>query len=116
MTEKDNDRAASQDTLRSYRGPWKGQLLLVCRKCEKKLKGKKKPGGLAKLKKALKERALQDGSGIRFHVIGVSCLDVCPKGGVTVCTQKQLGQGQFCILNTDADISTLIEQCKQQAV
>jgi predicted metal-binding protein len=115
MAEKNHQQAASQELLRSYRGPWKGQLLLVCRKCEKKLKGKKKESGLGKLKRALKERTPSDGSGIRFHVIGVSCLDVCPKGGVTVCTQKQMGLGQFCILNTDADITTLIEQCRPQA-
>jgi len=70
--------------LKSYPVSWEGELVLACRKCQKKLKRDGDLRDLAKLKKTVKslnkehpERTL--------HVINVPCLDLCPKGGVTVC-------------------------------
>jgi hypothetical protein len=94
--------------LRSYRAPWKGELLLVCRKCQKKLKHEK--NGLAKLRKALKKRARHDENGPRFHVLEVPCLKMCPEGGITVCTQRQVGRGECSIVRSSADIDALYQQ------
>jgi predicted metal-binding protein len=71
-------------TLRTYPAPWEGEIILACRKCQKKLK---KHGGLrdlAKLKKAVK-RYNKEHADKPLHVVGIPCMDLCPKDGVTVC-------------------------------
>lgn len=106
--------AQSQALVRTYPAPWKGQLVLVCRKCQSKLKhdgGKK--NRLAKLNKALKKRARQGEDGLRLHVVDVSCLKMCPKGGVTVCTQQQLAGNECSIVRTRADVNALLLQCRE---
>jgi predicted metal-binding protein len=87
--------------VRSYRAPWKGQLLLVCRKCQRKLKHSGKKNGIAKLAKGLKKHS-------RLHVIQVPCLKMCPKGGVTVCTQGQLACGECSVVRTKKDVEALL--------
>lgn len=99
---------ASRGSLRSYPGPWEGQIVLACRKCQKKLKHSGKKDGIAKLSKELKKRGRREGVALR--VIGVSCLKMCPKGGVTVCTQRQLGRGECSIVRTKADVDALAGQ------
>ncbi len=89
--------------------PWKGQIVLVCRKCQKKLHGGKK-NKIAKLGKVLKKQGRQEEDAPRLRVIQVSCLNVCPKGGVTVCTQSQLARNECCIVRTPADLDALIRQ------
>jgi hypothetical protein len=89
----------SRDELRSYRAPWKGQLVLVCRKCQRKLK---KSSGIAKVAKGLKKQ-----EGPKLHIIQVPCLKMCPKGGVTVCTQGQLARGECSIVRSKEDLEAL---------
>jgi hypothetical protein len=98
-------------TLQAYPIPWKGQVLLACGKCQKKLK---RSDGAAKLSKALKKRARRDEDGLKLRVIEVSCLKMCPKGGVTVCTQAQLGRNECSIVRNRADVDSLYQQCKAQ--
>jgi predicted metal-binding protein len=100
----------TEEVVRSYRAPWKGQLVLVCRKCQKKLKHSGKKNGIAKLGKGLKKRARHDEDGLKLHVIEVPCLKLCPKGGVTVCTQRQLGRGECSIVRTAADVDVLLNR------
>ena len=104
-----------RDGLRSYRAPWQGQIVLVCRKCQKKLKHADKKNGLAKLRKELKKRTRRNEEALPLRVIEVSCLKMCPKGGVTVCTQQQLGKNQCCIVRTSADIDVLVAQAQETA-
>ena len=63
---------------------WRGAVL-VCRKCSKKLKGGFGPDGKQPIAKALR-KALDGGKGrkARMGIIEVGCLDICPKGAVTV--------------------------------
>ena len=96
--------------LRSYRAPWKGQIVLVCRKCEKKLRRGSKKSKLAKLGKELKKLTKRNQDAPELRVIEVGCLKMCPKGGVTVCTQQQLGRNECCILRTSEDIEALLGQ------
>jgi predicted metal-binding protein len=103
----------NQALARTYPAPWKGQLVLVCRKCQNKLKHGGKKNGLAKLKKALKKRGRQDEDALRLHVVDVSCLKLCPKGGVTVCTQQQLKDEECSIMRTSADVKALLLQCRE---
>jgi hypothetical protein len=99
---------ASSGGLRSYPGPWEGQIVLACRKCQKKLKHSGKKDGIAKLSKELKKRGRRNR--VALTVIGVSCLNMCPKGGVTVCTQGQLGRGECSIIRTKADVDAVVGQ------
>jgi predicted metal-binding protein len=105
--------AQSQALVRTYPAPWKGQLVMVCRKCQNKLKHGGKKNGLAKLKKALTKRARHDEDGLRLYIVDVSCLNLCPKGGVTVCTQQQLEDDECSIMRTSADVDALLLQCRE---
>jgi hypothetical protein len=95
--------------LRSYPAPWKGELLLVCRKCQKRLKHDGEKSGISKLSKTLKKRARQDENAPRLHVLEVPCLKMCPEGGITVCTQRQLGRGECSIVRSRNDIDALYQ-------
>ncbi|WP_109489027.1 hypothetical protein [Occallatibacter savannae] len=70
--------------LRTYSAPWQGELILACRKCQKKLSAHKHLHPLAKLKKLVK-RHNREHPDRPLHVINVPCMDLCPKDGVTVC-------------------------------
>ena len=104
---------ANAGSLRKYRTPWKGQLVLACRKCQKKLKHEGKQSRLAKLSKTLKKLARRDVAGPALHIVDVSCLKLCPKGGVTVCTEEQLGRNECSIVRNKSDLLQLLEQCKR---
>jgi hypothetical protein len=96
--------------MQSYPIPWRGQLVLACGKCQKKLKRSKG----AKLSKALKRRGRRDQQGIKLRVVEVACLKMCPKGGITVCTQDQVGRNECSIVRNRADVDSLYEQCTAQ--
>jgi hypothetical protein len=117
MAEETVDVATRPEAgLRNYRAPWKGQIVLVCRKCQKKLKHGGKKKGIAKLGKELRKRTRHNEEALQLRVIEVSCLKLCPRGGVTVCTQQQLGRNQCCIVRTPEDIDALLGQTLEPAV
>ena len=93
--------------LRMYRAPWKGEALFVCRKCQRKMKRGGIPA-LAKVKKWFKKRA-KKGNDMPLHVIQVPCVGLCPKGGVTVFSQRQLAcePPRVCIARSKADLEKL---------
>jgi hypothetical protein len=105
-----------QRVVGSYPVPWKGELLLVCRKCQKKLNHDSDKNGISKLRKALKKLARHDENAPRLHVLQGPCLEMCPKGGVTVCTQSQLGRGECSILRSSADIDALYRQYRSSTL
>src|ERR1700754_2466625 len=74
--------------FKSYPAPWNGQLILACRKCQKKLKKDDDLEALANLKKTVKRRNRKSRQEL-LHVINVGCMDLCPGGGVTVCAPAQ---------------------------
>jgi len=76
------------DKFKSYTAPWQGQLILACRKCQKKLKGNPDLRALAKLKKTVKRHNNQHPEKM-FHVINVPCMSMCPKDGVTIFNPAQ---------------------------
>ncbi len=90
---------------------WKGQALLVCGKCERKLKGS---GSELKVKKVLKRLAKRELKPIDFQLIRVGCMDLCPRGGVAVCTQAGLGMMPpgLNILWSKWDVKELYERCR----
>jgi predicted metal-binding protein len=73
---------------KTYPALWKGQVVLACRKCQKKLKGDHALRDLANLRKTFKRYNKQHPDE-QLHVINVPCLDLCPKDGVTVCNPAE---------------------------
>jgi predicted metal-binding protein len=99
-----------RDNAKSYPAPWQGRVILVCHKCQKKLKGNDDLRLLAKLKKTVKRLSKtwqsEDYPERALHVINVGCMDLCPKDGVTVCDPARDG-GRLRILRDEADVETL---------
>ena len=91
--------------LKTYRAPWEGELVLACRKCQKKLKRDEELRGLAKLKKTIKRHNKEHPERL-LHVINVPCMDLCPKDGVTVCCPGR-DAGQLAILRSHGDVQLL---------
>jgi predicted metal-binding protein len=89
--------------LKSYPATWDGTLLLVCRKCQKKIKHGNGPKALSSLKKASKKRRLS------LHVLSVPCMDLCPKNGVTVCVPGVSDERLF-ILRGASDLDEVARQ------
>lgn len=78
--------APEQKPLKTARTQWR-DVVLVCKKCQKKLDGGFGPDGDRTLKKALKRYLKRDvkvgkGRKAELAVIEVGCFDVCPKGAV----------------------------------
>jgi predicted metal-binding protein len=71
-------------SFKSYAPTWQGDLLLACRKCQKKLKGYPGMSALSKLKKTIKQHNKLH-TDAPLHLISVPCFDMCPRGAVTVC-------------------------------
>ena|SRR5580658_9976970 len=89
-----------QNELKKYAAPWSGQLILACRKCQKKLKGNNDLRALAKLKKAVKKHNKEHP--VRaLHVLNVPCMDLCPKDGVSVCNPARQPVRLSIIRNED---------------
>ncbi len=96
--------------LRSYPAPWKGELVLVCTKCMKKQKKQESP--FANIRKWLKERVKAAENGPKLRVISVKCVKMCPKDGITIATQQQLGRrpADVSIIRSEADLELLYAQ------
>lgn len=91
--------------LKSYPAPWQGELILACRKCQKKLKTDKDLQPLAKLKKTIK-RHNKEHPDHALDVINVPCMDLCPKNGVTVCRPER-DSSRLLILRSGDDVRLL---------
>ncbi len=96
--------------LKTHPAPWRGQLLLACGKCQRKLKRGKDTHRLGKLKKALGKRAKAAGNPVVLLIINTRCLKICPRDGVAVCTQAQIGLGLCSILRSGTDADLLYSQ------
>ena len=71
-------------TTRRAKARW-SNAVIICRKCSKKVKGGFGPEGKQTLAKALRKH-LQLGKGPKSGagIMEIGCVDLCPKGAVTV--------------------------------
>jgi predicted metal-binding protein len=92
--------------LKSYPARWEGQLVLACKKCQRKLKRDDEPHELAKLRKVAKKLNKQADEKL-LHVIDVPCMDLCPKDAVTVCVPRVTDERLY-ILRTREDLLKLL--------
>ena len=90
---------------KTYPVPWRGQLLLACHKCQKKLKRDHGLRALAKLKKTVK-RYNKEHPDHLLHVINVPCMDLCPGDAVTVCCPAR-DSTRLSILHSKEDLERL---------
>ena len=78
--------------IKSASTEWR-QVVLVCRKCSKKLDGGFGPDGDLTLKKALRKylRLKKGKSGRKGELVvtGTDCFDICPKGAVVAVNAAQ---------------------------
>ncbi|USQ97508.1 (2Fe-2S) ferredoxin domain-containing protein [Caulobacter sp. RL271] len=84
--------------IKRVKADWR-EVVLVCRKCSKKLKGGFGADGDQTLAKALRKALGVKGTGRKTPnrkasaaVIEVDCLDVCPKGAVVVVRASAPGE------------------------
>ena len=104
-------RQKSSSHLRSYASRYSAGVLLVCAKCERKLRRSDEHTHLAKLGKSLRKLA-RKADVDPVHIIPVSCLKLCPKGGVAVCTQADLRchPPSLTLIRSREDIVTLFRE------
>lgn len=79
--------------MRALPARWR-DILLVCRKCSKRLGGGFGPEGDRKLAKVLKRELEAGDKGRRAEVavLEVGCLDICPKGAVVALRAGKPGE------------------------
>ena len=94
--------------IKAVKTQW-SQVVLVCRKCSKKLDGGFGEGGDQKLGKALR-RAIGGGKGRKagVAVIEVGCLDLCPKNAVVVANASR--PGEWVVVPRGTPIAGLVER------
>ncbi|MCW2389818.1 putative metal-binding protein [Sphingobium sp. B11D3B] len=93
-------------SARQVRSRW-SNAVLVCRKCEKKIKGGGfGPEGNKSLGKALRKH-LQLGKGRKAGagILEVGCLDICPKRAVTVVDTSK--PDRWLIIHPGANLDVL---------
>jgi predicted metal-binding protein len=89
--------------IRPVPRPWR-ELVLVCRKCTKKLDGGFGKGGRDSLRRVLRAE-LRAGGRRDVRVVAVNCLGVCPKRAVSVMRGSRPGEVLVVPAGTDpADI------------
>ena len=88
------------------------EVILVCRKCSKKLDGGFGDDGDQKLAKALRKSLKGAGGGkdrkARVGVIEVGCFDICPKNAVVAV--KASNPGDWVIAPRGASIAAVAER------
>lgn len=92
--------------IRPVPRPWR-DLILVCRKCTKRLDGGFGTDGREKLRRAL--RAELRAAGRRdIRVVAVDCLGVCPKHAVSVVRASQ--PGEVLVVSAGTNPADLLER------
>jgi predicted metal-binding protein len=99
----------SEKPIKQVKADW-AEVVLVCRKCSKKLKGGFGENGDQKLAKALRRALGTRGAGRKAAsaVIEVGCLDVCPKGSVVVVRGSR--PKEWAIVPRGATMSAVIDR------
>lgn len=81
-------------------------IVLVCRKCSKKLDGGFGPDGDDSLGQALKHHLRETGQRRTIRVIETKCLSLCPRNAVTVL--RASNPGAMLAVPAGTDIGTLL--------
>jgi predicted metal-binding protein len=83
-------------------------VVLICRKCSKKLDGGFGPDGDERLAKALRKHlSLKKGRKADAGIVEVNCLGVCPRGAVTVVNGAD--SKEWLLVRPGADLDELAQ-------
>lgn len=89
--------------MKKVRSNWQGAIL-VCAKCQKKVKGGFGRKGKSSLTKELRAYCgVQKGRKGRLGVLEVKCLDICPKKAVVALNTNHSGVWQIIEPGSDMD-------------
>lgn len=89
--------------------PWT-ELVVLCRKCSRKLDGGFGQDGEESLRGALRETLREQGRRRSVRIVETKCLGVCPKRGVTMMAGSRPGQLFVVPEGTPAkDVLTLLD-------
>jgi hypothetical protein len=95
--------------MQTVKPKWaRGGLVLVCERCFKERIPEEDPEialriGDFHLRNWLKERLKADGRWGAIRAINTSCMDVCARGRVTVCIERQEGEPTVMVVDPVAD-------------
>ncbi len=81
---------ADKTALLSRETPWR-EVIILCRKCGKKLDGGFGLKGTESLKTELRQALRETGQRRQVRVMETACLGVCPKNGVTALNATRPG-------------------------
>ena len=76
--------------IKSIQVAW-SDMLVICRKCSKKLHGGFGPAGEHNLRQVLKTGLRQAGRRQAVRIVETKCLGLCPKGAVAVIAVRSPG-------------------------
>jgi Fe-S-cluster-containing hydrogenase component 2 len=79
--------------MKSHPAPWSGEVLLACKRCQKKLRKSKASPEFARMRKWIKDRLRHEPWSAQkpgLHVIEIPCQKICPRNGIVVLRQSQL--------------------------
>jgi predicted metal-binding protein len=88
--------------IRTAITPWE-QVVLVCRKCSRKLDGGFGKDGSASLRSELKQALREAGRRRQVRVVETSCFSVCPKRAVSVMQGGRPGEILVVPAGTDGE-------------
>ena len=91
-----------ETSIRAAATPWE-DIVLVCRKCSRKLDGGFGKDGDEPLRVELKQALRDAGQRRRVRVVETGCFSICPKGAVSVMRASAPGQVLVVPEGTDAD-------------
>src|SRR4051812_31923644 len=106
------DPVSPDKPFKRARSDWT-DMVLVCRKCSKKLDGGFGADGDQKLAKTLRKAVGGKGRKARVGVIEVGCFDVCPKNAVVAV--KASKPGDWVIVPRGASIRAMTERLGLEA-
>jgi predicted metal-binding protein len=93
---RDLHRISTHDeTARRLKTGWT-DILLICRKCSKKLNGGFGEDGQETLRRAVRNKLRETGQRGQFGVIETACMGVCPNNAVT--TVRANAPGIFSVI------------------
>lgn len=81
---KTPDSPSRPKTFKEVTPKWKAGAFLICDKCGNKLATDGAPNPAGELRTWLKAELKSKGAWGKVRVMGSSCLDICPKGAVTI--------------------------------
>lgn len=89
--------------------PWT-ELVVLCRKCSRKLDGGFGPDQDCSLRSALRDTLREQGRRRSVRIVETKCLGVCPKKGVTMMAASRPGRVFVVPAGTAAkDVLTLLD-------